>query len=415
MFGPKTRLSKARNSFAVCVSVVLMLFAFSATAQSSPDSKARQLDAQTQYEMGSRYRLGLGVNANPKLALEWFTKAANQGSAKGQYAVAWMIAFSDDKDARDYVAALPWLLKASELESKPNETGYSDTKKRAEKKLRWMCKKGVVEFPNFHPMSEDPKCLLARGNRLFYGRDKLGELVGGRNYHVERDYVRARTFLEKALKAGEKGAAINLAKVYQKGLGTEENPEKFEYYLKLSGETNDGETNIFLAERAQKSGDIKEYLRRLEIAATDSHPRAARKLGQIYLKGDIAQKDSEMALMYLLLGGERNYAKSEHKGHITPKAEMVAVFQPDSAAATLDAAKVRADDFAKTHKFRSYRKKDIEQSYARAVRDLNWVKDTNGVVPFKNTFFGSLLNMLFMPLLILSPLILIRRFVGSRN
>ena len=93
---------------------------------------------------------------------------------------------------------------------------------------------------------------------------------------------------------------------------------------------------------------------------------------------------------------------------------MVAFFQSEPAAATLEAAKMRADDFAKEHKFRKFRKKKIEESYRRAIRDLNWVKDTNGVVPFKNTFFGSLLRSLLMIFGIAVPVLFIRFFIAPR-
>ena len=393
----------------------LFIYPVATTAKTTSEHLATQRGAQTDYELGSRYRLGLGVKADRQLAIEWFTKAANKGSAKGQYAVGWMLAF-ENEDQSDYEAALPWLLKAIGPRPEPYETGYEDTLKRAEKKLKWMCRKGVVSFPESHPFSADPKCLLARGNRFYHGRDKLSEvLVNSRNYRVERDYFQARLFLEKALKAGNKYAAINLAQIYQKGLGTPKSEEKFEHYLKIAGETNHGKTNFYLAERAKKNNDADEYVRRLERAAAGQYKRAASHLGTLYFKGDNIDQDIETALMFFLLGDERDYAKSYHKGHISTKADMVAFFQSDSAKSTLDAAKIRADDFAKTHKFLTSRKKNIEQSYRRALRDLNWVKKTNGVVPFKNTLLGSLLSLLFIPLLIYGSLFFIRTFMGSGN
>ena len=392
----------------------LFIYPVSAAAKTITEHMATQRAAQTDYEIGSRYRLGLGVKADRELAIEWFAKAANQGSAKGQYAVGWMLAFQNE-DQTDYEAALPWLLKASGPHPTPHESGYKDTLKRAERKLKWMCRKGVVSFPDSHPFSGDPKCLLARGNRLFHGRDKLSEvLVDSRNYQVERDYSQARLYLEKALKAGNKYAAINLAKIHKKGLGTPKSEEKFEHYLKIAGETNDGKTNFYLAKRAKKNNDTAEYTRRLERAATGKYQRAASRLGDLYFKGDGVEKDIETALMYALLGGERNYAKSHHKGRISTKADMVAFFQSEPAAATLEAAKMRADDFAKEHKFRKFRKKKIEESYRRAIRDLYWVKKTNGVVPFKNTFFGSLLRSLLMIFGIAVPVLFIRFFIASR-
>jgi len=400
MFGANTFSNISRDiwrGIALFLSISYVVIGLNAQANDAQKPRSPHALAQTHYEMGSRYRLGIGIEKSPELALDWFTRAANKGSAKGQYAVAWMLAFSEDEGARDYLAALPWLLKASGPHPAPHESGYRDAQKRAEKKLKWMCRKGVVEFPDSHPFSKDPTCLLARGNRLFHGRDKLSEvLAGSRNYGVEKDYVQARKYLERALESGEKKAAVNLAKIHKKGLGTDKDETKFEYYLQIAGETNDGETNYYLAERANKNGNTDQYIERLKQAAVGKHSRASKQLGHVYFKGDIVEKDTETALMYYLLGGHRNYAKSYHGGRIDTKPEMVAFYLTDSAFATLETAKARADDFAKEHKFRRYGLKNIEESYSRAKSDLNWVKETNGVVPFKNTFGGNLFYRIFL-------------------
>lgn len=261
MFVAHSYTAPWRQYLASIILTLLLIVAQSAEAQSGKPKVTTKnqpaiLDALTQYQMGSKYRLGIGVEADPEIALKWFTKAANQGSAKAEYAVGWMLAFSDNPP-HDYAAALPWLLKASGPHPGPIESGYRDTQKRANAKLDWMCKKGVVEFPQTHLYAADPKCLLARGNRLFYGRDKLGEILAdSKNYHVEKDYVAARSFLERALEGGQKSAAINLTKIHQQGLGVPKNQEKFEVYLNIAGKTNDGKTNFFLAERAKEKNEI---------------------------------------------------------------------------------------------------------------------------------------------------------------
>lgn len=347
-----------------------------------PTSYAAQtLDAQTQYEMGSAYRKGIGVTADSDLALKWYRKAAEQGLAKGEYAVAWMLAFENEAQ-NDYVAALPWLLRASGPHKTPQGSAYAEIKNKAERRLKWMCKKGVVDFPASHPLSKDSKCWLARGNRFFYGRDRLGELAGLRNYHVERDYVRARTLLEKALAAGEKSAAINLANIYKDGLGTPPDDAKFEHYLQIAGETNNGRVNFFLAERAEKNMDIETYIRRLKIAATDEHTRAARQLGKVYFEGDLTDKDFETAFTYFFLGERESYfldRRARRKGGRLPgeNADMLEFLRRDTALQILDRAKTRADAFAMTHDFRDSTLEKIERSYRNAVSDLNWIAEGN--------------------------------------
>ena len=56
----------------------LFIYPVATTAKTTSEHLATQRGAQTDYELGSRYRLGLGVKADRQLAIEWFTKAANK-------------------------------------------------------------------------------------------------------------------------------------------------------------------------------------------------------------------------------------------------------------------------------------------------------------------------------------------------
>ena len=68
---------------------------------------AQQGHAETQYRLGSLYRLGLGVKKNPEEAFKWFSRAAEQNHAKATYNLAVLYELGVGTPAND--------LKAKEL------------------------------------------------------------------------------------------------------------------------------------------------------------------------------------------------------------------------------------------------------------------------------------------------------------
>lgn len=51
---------------------------------------ANQGHAKAQYALGFMYAEDLGVSQDYQKAVEWYTKAANQGNAKAQHNLGWM-------------------------------------------------------------------------------------------------------------------------------------------------------------------------------------------------------------------------------------------------------------------------------------------------------------------------------------
>lgn len=117
--------------------------------------------------------------------------------------------------------------------------------------------------------------------------------------------------------------------------------------------------------------------------------------------------------MYSLLAGKSEYIRKYNRRYNSLNSDMLALFQSDAAAQTLKAAKIKADSYAKQHKFRDYQTKKIERSYQRALSDLKWVKETNGELVFKQTFIGNLLDRLFF-ILMFGVIILVIRDVTAR-
>ncbi|MCL2086738.1 MAG: sel1 repeat family protein [Oscillospiraceae bacterium] len=74
---------------------------------------ANQGYALAQYHLGLYCSKGIGVTRNPKEALKWFEKAAEQGYAAAQYKVG--IHYSEEgADAKSRTTGAKWFLKAAE-------------------------------------------------------------------------------------------------------------------------------------------------------------------------------------------------------------------------------------------------------------------------------------------------------------
>lgn len=70
---------------------------------------AKAGDADAQYNLAHAYQVGQGVPADPKLAQDWYLKAANQGHEEAQTNLGLILFRNGDRSG-----AMPWLKKASD-------------------------------------------------------------------------------------------------------------------------------------------------------------------------------------------------------------------------------------------------------------------------------------------------------------
>ena len=78
---------------------------------------ANQGNAQSQYELGLMYELGMGIDKDLDQAFIWYQKSANQAYAKAQYNLGIFYALAKGVD-KDIQQSKYWIRKA-------NENGYS--------------------------------------------------------------------------------------------------------------------------------------------------------------------------------------------------------------------------------------------------------------------------------------------------
>lgn len=76
-------------------------------------AKAKAGDAVSQMEVADAYAKGLGIEKNPKEAVEWYRKAADQGNADAQLALGNLL-IGGKGVPKDSVEAAKWFLAAAE-------------------------------------------------------------------------------------------------------------------------------------------------------------------------------------------------------------------------------------------------------------------------------------------------------------
>ncbi|WP_427453971.1 tetratricopeptide repeat protein [Litorimonas sp. WD9-15] len=342
--------------------------------------------AQAQFQKGSQYYYGRGVEKNLDQALFWYLKSAEKGHAKSELAVAQVLAFGDRKKPR-YQDALPWLIKAQGPHTSPQISGMEKAEASATKNLKWLCRKGLVDFPKDHALAKDPNCWLKRGDRLFHGSSSLNYYLkkDKKKYYgvIKKDYVASRHYLEKAFFAGKTEAAIHLAEIYKKGLDVQPDSEKFDYFTKQAAEEGHGKSNYYLAEQALEAGDNHDYVEKLNSAAAGDSWEASQKLAWAYFYGDGVNQDYERAFMYFFLREQSTFVRERDPRHGDTrlpffKNKFLSVFQTEISLETLEHAYRQAVDFAEDHNFRQSKFEKIERSYNIAVSDFHYVKETGG-------------------------------------
>ena len=76
--------------------------------------RANQGDSIAQFYLASKYHFGQGVPQDYKQAVNWYTKAAEQGEAQSQHNLGFIYNNGQEGVPQDYKQAVKWLTKAAE-------------------------------------------------------------------------------------------------------------------------------------------------------------------------------------------------------------------------------------------------------------------------------------------------------------
>jgi uncharacterized protein len=220
--------------------------------------KANAGDAAVQYQLGTMYNTGKGVERDPDKAFSWFQKAARQGHAGAMYNLGVAYYNGDTLGGttrQDVGLAWAWFTLAS-------EHGEWD---------------GEREAARVKSELGDALALNARY--------KLGVLLV-RGEDIPRDVSRGLRVLEDAATAGSTEARLELGAMYEKGIGVPTDGAKAVYWFEQAS-MHDGNTAVQL-HVAQIYLDGTLVPRNLDAAA-DICKRITFNPGGFFCLGTIAE------------------------------------------------------------------------------------------------------------------------------
>ena len=302
-----------------------------------PDkNKAEAGSVTDQYALARAYDKGAcGIATNQPLALQWYKRAAEQGSALAEY---WLgeiyFSGSSDNGVPDYPEAKKWFLMAAQqgqglaqlrtayLYAEKHYPGVKSDYKEAEK---WFIKAAEQNA----------------GDAQF----RLGNFY--HNYKNPHELKKAIHWLTRAAEGGNRLAMFDLAMMFKNGEGMAKNPAQSLLWLKKAAALDTLPAQMMLSEMyatgdgvqkdvvqsltwtlkvaegpsaiprwLDKAGDIffsgwetipKNYPRAFKLyerAAVKHDPHAQSRLGQMYLKGWGTKADPAKAHEYLSMAAE---------------------------------------------------------------------------------------------------------------
>jgi len=224
--------------------------------------KTRKDDSLAQYLMGRMYYYGRGVTQDYKKAVEWFTKAAEQGNAKGQNNLG--VLYENGKGVtKDKAKAVEWYTKSAEQGYATGQNhlgamyrkGYGVTTDD-KKAFEWYTKSAEQGYAggqsNLGVMYRIGQGVTKDYKKAFEwftksaeqgyarGQCSLGVMYDN-GYGVTKDYKKAVEWFTKTAEKGYARGQCNLGVMYENGKGvTKDYKKAIEWYTKAAeqGDTN---------------------------------------------------------------------------------------------------------------------------------------------------------------------------------
>jgi len=316
-----------------------------APAKKSSSSRVKKDIAQAelgnvdaQYSLGIRYLKGDEVTKNPKNAVSWVRKAAEQDHAGAQYqlgvmyrdgigvskseseAIKWLRLASSwgiAKAQRDLDALLRKQLLASEDEFTANPE-LSNPDSQYTLGVMYVDGKGVEKDPT---TAVQWFLKAARQNHI-EAQFRLGEMYK-EGIGVKADPKEAKIWLAKAADGGLSKASRVLKdildaedkKILNREVETLRNSPIYPYLLSAKkGDTQAKyQVGMMYLEGEDAPKDTIEGMRWLQSAAINNHIQAQLKLGEIYLHGvDKIERDYPVAVKWLTKAAESGEADAQY-------------------------------------------------------------------------------------------------------
>ena len=276
--------------------------------------EAEEGNALAMFDLGRMYADGLGREADPAKAHEWYGKALTAFVAAEQCAEERQRPYLQYRIGKMYAAGLGY-----ELPVVPDEEGGDGKAVRDyEKAVAWLEKAAEAEhasaqyaLANIYLAGEAVAKDVTKATELFTRAAKQGHDYAayqlGKQFlqgeETEKDVEAAIKWLKQSAAANNQYAQYSLGKLYLDGEKVEKDIRTAITYLKKSAAQN----NAFAEYRLGRfyllgedvEADVKEAVQWLEQSASQGNQYAQYALGKLYLCGHEVPRNKEKALQYL--------------------------------------------------------------------------------------------------------------------
>ena len=276
--------------------------------------EAEEGNALAMFDLGRMYADGLGREADPAKAHEWYGKALTAFVAAEQCAEERQRPYLQYRIGKMYAAGLGY-----ELPVVPDEEGGDGKAVRDyEKAVAWLEKAAEAEhasaqyaLANVYLAGEAVAKDVTKATELFTRAAKQGHDYAayqlGKQFlqgeETEKDVEAAIKWLKQSAAANNQYAQYSLGKLYLDGEKVEKDIRTAITYLKKSAAQN----NAFAEYRLGRfyllgedvEADVKEAVQWLEQSASQGNQYAQYALGKLYLCGHEVPRNKEKALPYL--------------------------------------------------------------------------------------------------------------------
>ena len=276
--------------------------------------EAEEGNALAMFDLGRMYADGLGREADPAKAHEWYGKALTAFVAAEQCAEERQRPYLQYRIGKMYAAGLGY-----ELPVVPDEEGGDGKAVRDyEKAVAWLEKAAEAEhasaqyaLANIYLAGEAVAKDVTKATELFTRAAKQGHDYAayqlGKQFlqgeETEKDVEAAIKWLKQSAAANNQYAQYSLGKLYLDGEKVEKDIRTAITYLKKSAAQN----NAFAEYRLGRfyllgedvEADVKEAVQWLEQSASQGNQYAQYALGKLYLCGHEVPRNKEKAIPYL--------------------------------------------------------------------------------------------------------------------
>ena len=272
-------------------------------------------NAEAQYNLAECYYEGeLGLEKDYAKAVEWYTKAAEQGHAQAQNNLGDCYDGGDGV-AQDYSKAVEWYRKAAEQGNAVAQNNLG---------LCYEGGDGVAQ--DYSQAVEWYRKATEQGNAV--AQNNLGYCYE-EGKGVAQDYNKAVEWYRKAAEQGNADAQLNLGYCYQEGIGvTQDYSQAVEWYRKAAEQGNaSAQNNLGFCYKDGK-GVTQDYSQAVEWyrkAAEQGQADAQNELGCCYYGGNGVTQDYSQAVEWYRKAAEQGNAVAQYNlGHCYEEGKGVA-------------------------------------------------------------------------------------------